>query len=83
MGNTWKGISDDALVESERTIISFTGIPMEEFQIDNIIIDDKGNFVRTIRIGNVSNIFTSNPMTARQSKVGYGSWLWSFWLDIL
>ena len=83
MGNTWKGISDDALVESERTIISFTGIPMEEFQIDNIIIDDKGNFVRTIRIGNVSNIFTSNPMTARQSKVGYGSWLWGFWLDIL
>jgi len=40
MGNTWKGISDQELTEAEQRIISFSGIPHEDFEFQNVIIDD-------------------------------------------
>jgi hypothetical protein len=39
MGNAWKGISDEKLVDAERRMLSYSGIPLEDFKIDDVEID--------------------------------------------
>ena len=51
MGNALKGVSDEKLAESEKQMLSFIGLPLEDFDMDNVAIDSQGNFVRTIHIG--------------------------------
>ena len=54
MGNCWKGISDERLAESEQRIIGLTGMKLEDFELTNVIINEQGDYARTIRCGNVS-----------------------------
>jgi len=51
MGNAWKGIDDEKFLIAERKVLAFSGIPYEDFKIDNVIIDDEGNWIRTIQVG--------------------------------
>ena len=48
MGNFWKGVSDEKLLDSEKKLLSFTGYDYEDFDISNVVIDDVGNYARTI-----------------------------------
>ena len=48
MGNTWKGTSDEKLYEAEANMLKFTGLPIEDFDLQNVVIDDEGNYIRTI-----------------------------------
>ena len=54
MGNVWKGTSDEKLYETEWNMLKFTGIPPEDFELQNVVIDDDGNFARTIQVGDRS-----------------------------
>ena len=53
MGNAWKGVSEDKLVSSEKKMLSYSGLPIESFTFKNVVIDAKGNHVRTIEVGEV------------------------------
>ncbi len=53
MGNTWKGISDESLLETERRLLSFSGIGLEEFEFRDVVIDESGTAIRTILLGDV------------------------------
>ena len=48
MGNTWKGVNDLSYKEAEQKLLSYSGIPIDEFEITNVIIDNEDNYVRTI-----------------------------------
>lgn len=50
MGNFWKGVCDDRLLESEKNILCFSGLPYEQFQIEQVVIDEQKNYVRTIHV---------------------------------
>lgn len=54
MGNSWKGINEVTLLESEKKILSYSGIPLEEFKIENVNIGEDGSYVRTTSVGDVS-----------------------------
>ena len=56
MGNTWKGVNDDRLIAAEQKILSYSGMPLEAFEVTNVIIDEEKNFVRTIQTGDVTCI---------------------------
>ena len=55
MGNSWKGISDEKLDLYEKQIFTFSGLSEDEFEIKNVIIDEQGNFIRTVTCGNPNN----------------------------
>ena len=55
MGNTWTGANDERLLETEKKMLEYSGIELSNFEIKNIVIDDEGNFVRTMEVGDVSN----------------------------
>lgn len=40
MGNTWKGISEDALTNSMRALLGYSGLPLDEFEIKDVVIDE-------------------------------------------
>ena len=65
MGNFWKGISDEQLQESEKKILAYSGISIEEFNLKRVEIDEKGNYVRTIEVGDVRY---SNKIFSLQNK---------------
>lgn len=48
MGNKWAGVSDEKFLVAEKKVLGFSGIPEEEFEISNVVIDEDGNFIRTI-----------------------------------
>ena len=48
MGNFMKGVSDGRLLESEAKLLNRSGLQMEQVEIENIVIDHEGNYVRTI-----------------------------------
>jgi hypothetical protein len=50
MGN---GISEDKLSKSEAKILTYSDMALEEFELKKVIIDEKGNYVRTIEVGQV------------------------------
>lgn len=58
MGNTWKGISEDRLKETEKAVLLLSGIPYEEYDIKEVVIDDQGNSVHTLHVGKVINCLT-------------------------
>jgi hypothetical protein len=45
--NCWTGISHKKLEKTEKLILAYSGIPIEEFDIKDVVIDDEDNFVRT------------------------------------
>ena len=47
MGNFWAGVSDDELTEAETRLLKHSGIPMEEFEIRNVEVDEDKNYIRT------------------------------------
>lgn len=51
MGNFWKGISDEELLETERQMLSYSGVDYSLFRFVNVVIDDERNYVRTIHLG--------------------------------
>lgn len=53
MGNSHV-ISEDKLIEAERKVLSFSGIPYDNFNIHNVVIDEDGNYMRTVEVGDVS-----------------------------
>ena len=73
MGNTWKGISDAKLEEYELKMLSHSGMDVsQDFKFSNVVIDDRGNFVRMIELGDKS----------KQTMVlihGYGGSAIMFW----
>ena len=48
MGNCWTGTSKQKLDESEKTMLKHSGISLDEIDVSDVIIDDKGNYIRTI-----------------------------------
>lgn len=54
MGNSWKGLSEEKFQEYEKRLLIYSGIPYGNFDIKNIPIDDQGNYIRTIRVGDTS-----------------------------
>jgi len=55
MGNCWTGISEAKLLEYESRMLQHSGLRVpEDFDIKNIIIDQHGNYIRTIELGNKS-----------------------------
>ncbi|CDW84782.1 UNKNOWN [Stylonychia lemnae] len=56
MGNTWKGISEAELQETERKVLSYSGLDYDNIFIENVVVDDFGNYARTIHIGDRSKI---------------------------
>ncbi len=54
MGNVWKGISDDGYYSAEAKMLTYTGIPLEDFKRSNVVIDNEGNYIRTIEVGDKS-----------------------------
>jgi hypothetical protein len=55
MGNFWKGISDEAYYDCERRMLKYSGIPLQNFKLSNVVIDEEGNYIRTIEVGDKSN----------------------------
>jgi len=54
MGNSWKGISDAKLKETEKKMLSYSGIPLDEFSVKDVVIDEDGSYVRTMVTGDSS-----------------------------
>jgi hypothetical protein len=48
MGNFMKGVSDGKLLESEARLLNRSGLQLDQVQIDSIVIDHEGNYIRTI-----------------------------------
>ena len=48
MGNTLKGISEEELIDAEKKMLGYTGLPYGDFEISNVVIDEQGNYARTI-----------------------------------
>ena len=44
-------MSDEQLARAEEQIMEFTGIPRSSFEPMNVVINDEGDFIRTIRVG--------------------------------
>jgi hypothetical protein len=55
MGQCWTGVSDPKLVEAEKELLGFSGIPYENYRLENIKIDEKDNYLRTISCGDPKN----------------------------
>ncbi len=51
MGNIWKGISESEYHRSEKKMLAYSGIPVEDFKLSNVYIDTEGNYIRTIEVG--------------------------------
>jgi len=45
---------EELLYAAEKEVLAFSGLPFEDFQIENIAIDDEGNYMRTFQVGDVS-----------------------------
>ena len=55
-----------------------SGLPYEDFKIDNVIIDDEGNYVRTFQIG--MHYDKSQPPKEKMVIIhGYGGTALMFW----
>lgn len=67
MGNTWTGVSDEKLVEFEKKLLTYSEIPLDEFELSNVVIDGDGNFVRTIQVGDVCHL-SFKPINRDLSK---------------
>ena len=48
MGNCWKGTYPSKLEEYERRMLVHSGLRFEDFDISNVVIDNQGNYIRTI-----------------------------------
>jgi len=51
MGNTWTGVNEKVFLEYEKRMLIYSGIPYEDFDVSNVIIDEDQNYIRTIRVG--------------------------------
>ncbi|TNV79164.1 hypothetical protein FGO68_gene16455 [Halteria grandinella] len=71
--NFVKGVSDEKLIAAERGMLAYTGLPEEEFEFSDVIIDEQGNYVRTIQVGHKQ----PSPTGVAKPKVviihGYGA----------
>jgi len=54
MGNCWTGANDELLAQAEEQLLQFTGISRKEFAPMNVVLNDAGDYARTIRVGNVT-----------------------------
>ena len=65
-------------LEIEKRCLENSGIPYEQFEIDNVIIDEEGNYVRTFQIGMNQN--NSKPPKEKMVIIhGYGGTAIMFW----
>lgn len=53
-------ITEDNLKIAEQRMLAFTGVPIEEFNIRNVVVDDEGNYIRTFELGDVLLILYAN-----------------------
>ena len=58
MGNIWRGVDDDILLEAEARILLHSGILLDRFDRKYVEIDEDKNKIRTIIVGEVSNIYS-------------------------
>ncbi|CDW82640.1 UNKNOWN [Stylonychia lemnae] len=72
MGTAWSGVSESQFQTYERRMLSHTGIPLQNFEIFNVIIDNKRNYVRTVRVGLEKN----PPMVLIHGYGGSGIMFW-------
>lgn len=72
MGNTWTGVSDEKLEAREKVMLAHSGIPYEQFDIQNVVIDQDGNYIRTYQVGDR----TKQTMVLMH---GYGGSCVMFW----
>ncbi len=61
--------------ECEKKMLGHTGLPWEEFKVHNVVIDDKGHYVRTIEVGFTGDI----PKEKMVLIHGYGGSSIMFW----
>ena len=47
MGNKQIALNEELFLEYEKRMLCHSGIPFSAFQINNVVIDEEGNFVRT------------------------------------
>jgi hypothetical protein len=52
-----KGVSDEKLTATELLMIKYTGVDLAQFDFHDVVIDEKGNYVRTIEVGHVRIFF--------------------------
>lgn len=53
--NSWTGIDDNKFHEYETKMLVHSGLPIEAFNVSNVVIDDQGNYIRTIIVGDPLN----------------------------
>jgi pimeloyl-ACP methyl ester carboxylesterase len=70
MGNSWTGVSDDLLLDAEKQMLSYSGLVYEDFTIKNVVINDKGDYVRTMEVGHLDS--TSPQKEKMVLMHGYG-----------
>lgn len=56
MGNIWTGVDEDALIQTESRLLGHTGLGLDSFDRRYIPINDGESLIRTITVGEVSNI---------------------------
>ncbi len=54
IGKYLKGISDEKFEITETNMLAHTGIPVDQFDRRNIQINDAGDYIRTIQVGDRS-----------------------------
>ena len=83
MGNTWKGISEEKLVEAEEEMLKFSHIPIGDFERKNVYIDEE-NYIRTIQVGQVSTFNLTNMYSLEKwGKACDFAWIWWIWGSLL
>ena len=51
----WRGIKDEEFLSAEETMLGFTGLPLDAFEITDVPITFYGeNFIHTIQVGDRS-----------------------------
>lgn len=43
MGNKWTGLNEDTFVEYEKRMLAHSGVPIENFEVFNVEIDEDKN----------------------------------------
>ncbi|CDW91713.1 UNKNOWN [Stylonychia lemnae] len=55
MGNTWKGISEVKFKEYEKKMLLHSGVPIQDIEVFNVLIDNQRNYIRTVRVKSNQN----------------------------
>ena len=55
MGNSQYDLTKENMEMYEKQMLGFSKIPYEEIKIDDVVIDDDKNHIRTFQVGDVSS----------------------------